>query len=194
MTDPILDVAVIGAGHAGVSISYHLKQHSINHIVFERGRIGESWRQQRWDSFVMNTANHKNILPGSVYGGDDPEGFCSASDFVYSLEEYRSKFQLPVLENTKVTSVEKKDGQQYFSISVSENGTVKNYQAKQLIVASGNQNGKRIPAFAEKISPDILQLHTGEYRNAAQLPAGAVLVTGKAHSGCQISHDLSEAG
>src|SRR5437868_6624926 len=122
--DSVLDVAVIGGGHAGLSISYYLKQYSLNHIVFERARIGESWREQRWDSFTMNTANHKNVLPGSVYNGNDPEGFCKASDFVSSLEAYKLKFELPVLENAHVISVEKNDGQKYFSIAVSENGSI----------------------------------------------------------------------
>src|SRR5437773_4794724 len=111
MKDSILDVAVIGGGHAGLSISYCLKQRSLNHIVFEKSRIGESWRQQRWDSFVMNTANHKNVLPGSVYSGNDPEGFCKASEFVSSLEAYKLKNQLPVLENAEVISVEKPAGE-----------------------------------------------------------------------------------
>src|SRR5439155_16755397 len=44
------------------------------------------------------------------------------------------------------------------------------------------------------ISSDILQLHTGEYRSASQLPEGAVLVVGSAQSGSQVAEDLAEAG
>lgn len=194
MNESILDVAVIGAGHAGLSISYCLKQHALNHIVFEKERIGEAWRSQRWDSFAMNTANHKNLLPGQTYSGNDPEGFCTAREFVSSLEEYKSKNQLPVIEHAQVVSVEKPDGEQYFTVSVSENGTIKKYQSKQVVVTSGSQNEKKVPLFAGNVSSDVLQLHTTEYRNATQLPAGAVLVTGSAQSGCQIAEDLAEAG
>jgi len=62
----VLDAAVIGAGHSGLAISYYLKQHALNHLVFERGRIGEAWLSQPWDSFVMDTANKKNVLPGPI--------------------------------------------------------------------------------------------------------------------------------
>jgi nucleoside-diphosphate-sugar epimerase len=41
------DVVIVGAGHAGLSLSYHLKQFGLKHIVFERGCIGNSWRNQR---------------------------------------------------------------------------------------------------------------------------------------------------
>lgn len=190
----VLDVAVIGAGHAGLSISYHLKQRSLKHIVFERERIGESWRSQRWDSFAMNTANHKNVLPGLAYTGNDPEGFCTAKEFVSSLEGYRSKYQLPVLEHAPVISVVKPDGEAYFTVSVSESGTVKKYQSRQIVVTSGGQNEKKIPSFAKNISSDVLQVHTIDYRSASELPAGAVLVIGSAQSSCQIAEDLAEAG
>ncbi len=190
--ETVLDVAVIGAGHAGLSISYCLKQHALNHMVFERGRIGEAWLSQRWDSFVMNTANKKNVLPGQTYIGNAPDGFGTAIEFVDSLKAYAREFQLPVVENAQVISVTKPDGEKYFTISVSEKGTVKNYQSKQVIVSSGSQNEKRIPSFANNISSGILQLHTSEYRSAAQLPEGAVLVIGSAQSGCQIAEDLAE--
>src|SRR5436853_5120586 len=112
----ILDVAVIGAGHAGLSISYCLKQNTLNHLVFERERIGEAWRSQRWDSFVMNTANKNNILPGQTYSGAKPDGFGTAHEFVSSLEAYTGEFQLPVAEHAKVISVEKPDNG-YFTIT-----------------------------------------------------------------------------
>ena len=190
----LLDVAVIGAGHAGLSVSYYLKKYELNHIIFERERIGESWRSQRWDSFTMNTPNKNNILPGQEYSGSKPQEFCTAKEFVTALEEYALQFQLPVKEYSKVISVEKNSSEQTFTISVSENSTIKNYISKQIVISSGSQNEKKIPSFAGNISSDILQLHTAEYRGTSQLLPGAVLVTGSAQSGCQIAEDLAEAG
>ncbi|MEP6596246.1 MAG: FAD-dependent oxidoreductase [Ginsengibacter sp.] len=57
MKDIVFDVIVVGAGFAGLSASYHLKKYGLNHIVFERGKIGESWRSQRWDGFRRNSTN-----------------------------------------------------------------------------------------------------------------------------------------
>ena len=68
------DVVVVGAGQAGLSVSYLLSEAGLSHVVFERGRVGESWRSQRWDSFTLNTPNWSNLLPGqSAWDGDRAE-------------------------------------------------------------------------------------------------------------------------
>lgn len=190
----LFDVIVVGAGHAGLSISYFLRQHSLSHVVFERGRIGETWLSQRWDSFALNTANKTNMLPGQVYSGYKPDEFGSATEFVNSLQEYTRINQLPVVEFARVTSITKSDHEDEFGVAVMQNGAIKNFRTKQVVVASGIQNEKRIPSFAKNISADIHQLHACEYRNTSQLPDGAVIVVGGGQSGCQIAEDLAEQG
>jgi putative flavoprotein involved in K+ transport len=189
-----LDVLIVGAGHAGLSASYYLKQFGLDHLVFERGRIGESWSSQRWDSFRMNTANKLNELPGATYWPNDPDGFCSANSFVASLEEYASANQLPVAENVRVVSIEKNDVSGFFEVAVSQQDRISHYSCRQVILASGAMNEKKIPAVANAVSPAVKQLHTGEYRYVSQLPEGAILVVGSAQSGCQIAEDLADAG
>ena len=190
----VLDVIVIGAGHAGLSISYHLKNLNLNHLVFEKGRTGETWRNQRWDSFKLNTPNKVNLLPGQKNIFPDDEGFCSSPEFVASLENYVNSFQLPVVENCSVISVENVPDSKDFSVCVSENGTTKYYQSKQVVIATGSQNKKTIPSFTKNISDEVLQLHTSDYRNANLLPDGAVLLVGSAQSGIQIAEDLIYEG
>ena len=46
--DRPLDAAVIGAGWAGLGVSYALAKADLSHRVLERGRIGETWLTQRW--------------------------------------------------------------------------------------------------------------------------------------------------
>lgn len=190
----ILDIAVIGAGHSGLAVSYLLKQRGFDHLVFERGRIGEAWRSHRWDSFAMNTPNKRNVLPGTVYTGPDPDGFCSAREFADQLESYAASNGLPVRQRASVVAVERNDNDPHFAITVDEDGTLQTYRAKQVVATSGAQYGRQVPSFAGKISPSILQLHTSEYRSPSQLPPGAVLVVGSAQSGCQIAEDLAEGG
>ena len=79
MKSTILDVIVVGAGFAGLSASYYLKKYGLNHIVFERGKIGESWRSQRWDSFKMNSANKLNLLIDDIR--INPKRYVSISVF-----------------------------------------------------------------------------------------------------------------
>jgi putative flavoprotein involved in K+ transport len=193
MKNYVLEAIIVGAGHAGLSASYYLTKYGMNHIVLERGKIGESWRSQRWDSFVLNSPNSINVLPGDD-AGNDPGGFSTGAEFVTTLENYVSKFQLPVMEQIKVISVEKRAGEQFFTVTVSANGVFKCYQAMQVIICSGKQNIRKTPALEGMLPAGIKQLHTGEYRNAAQLPGGAVLVIGSAQSGVQIAEDLAGSG
>jgi putative flavoprotein involved in K+ transport len=192
MPDPSFDVAVIGAGQAGLAISYLLTQYGMRHIVLERERIGESWRTQRWNSFALNSPNRFNVLPGDVYDGANPDGFDSAPGFVSYLEGYANRWQLPVQEHARVVSVER-NSSGYHVTSV-RHGTTRRYDCRKVVVTSGAMNAPRIPSYAKEISPDVRQYHTGTYRASSELPDGAVLVVGSAQSGIQVAEDLIQAG
>jgi putative flavoprotein involved in K+ transport len=110
------------------------------------------------------------------------------------LQDYRKRFDLPVIENTRVISADRAPGSKYFSVFVAENGNGRYYNSKKLVIASGGQNIKNIPSFAVNISEEVLQLHACEFRNSSLLPEGAVLITGSAQSGVQIAEDLIESG
>jgi putative flavoprotein involved in K+ transport len=74
---------------------------------------------------------------------------------------------------------------------VSSNGS---FTADQVVVSSGGYHLPIIPRMAERLPADIVQLHSEQYRNAASLPDGAVLVVGNGQSGAQIAEDLHLAG
>ena len=184
------EVIVVGAGYAGICAGYFLKKRGLDHIIFERGKIGESWRSQRWDNFRFNSTNKLNLLPGEIEC-DDPDGFGTARDFVHALERYVSMNDLPVKENTKVISIEKHGDD--FHVKVLSNGKSEDYFSKQILIASGASNENIIPSLAKEVPGDIKQYHTSEYKNEKQLPGGAVLVVGGAQSGIQITEDLLNA-
>lgn len=194
MGHSFLDAVVIGAGHAGLCLSKFLSDHGLAHLVFEKGKIGETWRSQRWNSFKLNSYNKINLLSGQTFSFQDEDAFPSAQDFVAQLEDYTQQFNLPVVENAAVTSVEKDTANDCFTIAVSTNGMTKNFYSRQVVVASGAQNKPVVPPFAQNIDPSVVQVHAGSYRSAAQLPEGAVLVVGSAQSGTQIAEDLANAG
>ncbi|HEX7846625.1 MAG TPA: NAD(P)-binding domain-containing protein, partial [Chitinophagaceae bacterium] len=98
----VYDVIIVGGGFAGLSASCCLKQKRIDHIVFEKGRIGESWRSQRWDSFRLNSTNQLNLLPGMSCDPATADQFSSAPEFVESIEQYAKTAELPVIENATV--------------------------------------------------------------------------------------------
>src|SRR5215211_830192 len=61
----MIDAVVLGAGPAGLATSAALTERGVEHVVLEGGRVGESWRTQRWDSFRLNTAGWMNSMLGS---------------------------------------------------------------------------------------------------------------------------------
>ena len=92
----VLDVIVVGAGWAGLGVSYYLAQAGLRHCVLERSRIGETWRTQRWDAFRLNTPNWGSIMPGDEYNGPDPDDFMARDEFVALLEGFATRNRLPV--------------------------------------------------------------------------------------------------
>ena len=100
-----VDTAVIGGGQAGLSAGFHLSRRGVEHVVLERGRIGETWRSERWDSFRLNTPNWFLQLPGHEYAGDDPDAFLTRDETVAYLESYTNAGSGGIETGTDVRSV-----------------------------------------------------------------------------------------
>ncbi|KQO58998.1 FAD-dependent oxidoreductase [Methylobacterium sp. Leaf86] len=191
MTSPPrhVPVAVVGGGQAGLSVSYHLKQRGIEHLVFEKNTAAHTWATQRWDTFCLVTPNWQCDLPGHPYDGPEPDGFMRKDEIVAYLKAFVAKVNPPIREGVSVTRVERReDG--IFSVKTSEG----DYTADEIVVASGGYHTPIIPRMAEKLPDSITQIHSNQYRNAAQLPEGEVLVVGSGQSGAQIAEDLHLAG
>lgn len=182
-------VVVVGGGQAGLSMSHQLKHSGIDHVVLERDQIGHSWRNQRWDSFCLVTPNWQCKLPGFPYAGPDPMGFMKKQEIVAYLEAYAASFQPPIIEGVAVKHL-RKLGDNLFEI----NTTLGTTTANQVVVAVGGYHKPRVPRVSEKLPAHIVQIHSSEYRNPEQFPAGQVLVIGSGQSGCQIAEDLHLAG
>lgn len=185
----MLDAVIIGAGHAGLAASKRLADAGLDHVVLERGDIGESWRSRRWDSFVLNTNNRMNALPGARDGGADPDAFEGRDAWVARLERYVGDHGLPVRTHTTVTGVDRSDGA--FVVSVATGAPIR---ARNVIVASGMINEPKLPSIAASLDDRIDRLTAGSYRRPDQLRPGGVLVVGSAQSGVQIVEDLLDAG
>ena len=188
-TPTLVPVAVVGGGQAGLSISYHLKRHGIDHVVFERKTAMHVWEDGRWDSFCLVTPNWQCDLPGHPYDGPDPDGFMKREDLVGYLARFRQMVDAPLREGVLVLRVARGDGGA-FDVATSAGDFI----AGQVVAASGGYTIPIIPRIAERVPPRIVQLHSEQYRNPAALPPGAVLVVGSGQSGAQIAEDLHLAG
>jgi putative flavoprotein involved in K+ transport len=184
----LIDVVVIGGGQAGLATSYELTQAGVEHVVLERGRIGQSWRG-RWDSFCLVTPNWTVQLPGFGYDGDDPDGYLPRDEIVTHLERYAGSFEAPVRAEAEVASLEPDPGGGFV---LRVNG--EELRARSVVVATGAYQRPHRPPTAASLPDGILQLDADDYRNPRELPDGQVLVIGSGQSGCQIAEELVDWG
>ncbi|RGE23316.1 NAD(P)/FAD-dependent oxidoreductase [Leucobacter sp. wl10] len=183
------EVLVVGAGQAGIAMSEHLTARGIPHIVLERHRIAERWRSERWDSLVANGPAWHDRLPGMEFDDIDPDEFASKERVAAYFQAYAEKYGLPIRTGVEVTAVRRNEGRAGFVAETSA-GPV---EARYVVAATG---AFQLPSLPPIVPEDagIRQIHSSEYRNPEQLPAGAVLVVGAGSSGVQIADELRQAG
>jgi putative flavoprotein involved in K+ transport len=181
------DAVVIGAGQAGLATSCELTQAGVDHIVVERGRIGQTWRDL-WDSFCLVTPNWSVQLPAHPYDRDDPDGFMPRDEIAAYLERYASATHAPVRERVTVTEIEPTDGPGY-AVRTTEGELL----TRSVVLATGTFARPHRP-FAETLPAGLLQIDVRDYRAPSQLPDGAVLIVGAGQSGCQLAEELHESG
>ncbi|MFZ2033252.1 MAG: NAD(P)-binding domain-containing protein [Candidatus Dormiibacterota bacterium] len=184
-----VNVAIVGAGQAGLSLSYELTRAAIEHVVFERGSVGESWRR-RWDSFRLVVPNWTVHLPGARYDGEDPDGFMPKDEIVSYLERYARSFGAPIQSGVDVTAIEPRDDGT-FTVRTS-NAEIR---ARQLVLASGGYQRAHRPVASRHMPVDsVLTIDAAGYTNPGALPEGDVLIVGSGQTGCQLAEECFEAG
>jgi putative flavoprotein involved in K+ transport len=184
----MLDSVIIGAGWAGLAVSAALVDRGIRHRLFERSRIGESWRSARWDSFLVNTPNMHTVMPGDRYVGNAPTGSMTAAALVALLEDYAHRRGLPVECGRDVAALTREaDG---FRCDVDGETVL----ARTAVLACGHQSVTLRPGLAAALPARIAQLDALTYRNPRDLPPGSVLVVGSGQSGGQIAEELNQSG
>lgn len=183
-----VDVVVVGAGQAGLSLSHELSHAGIDHVVLERGRVAESWRG-RWDSFCLVIPNWTVQLPGNPYRGGDPDGFMKRDAIVAHLVGYARRFRAPVREGVTVSVLDQTDDGG-FLLRTSE-GEIR---AREVVLASGAYQKPHRPPAAAQLPAALHRIDAEDYTNPDALPPGPVLVVGSGQTGCQLAEELFEAG
>jgi putative flavoprotein involved in K+ transport len=183
---PAIDTLIIGAGQAGLALSRLLADVGHDHVVLERGRVGERWRSERWDSLALLTPDWANRLPHDDEPADR-DAYPSRSEFVARLRRYARSFDAPVHERTTVTAVERSASG--FRVRTDRG----EWTARNVVVASGDCSVPSVPSFATSAPATVAQLHAAHYRRPALLAPGGVLVVGAGPSGHQIADELARA-
>jgi putative flavoprotein involved in K+ transport len=183
-SDQRFEVAVVGAGQAGLAIGYHLAKQGRDFTILEAAdSIGAAWRT-RWDSLVLFTPRRYDSLPGLQFPGD-PDGYPDRDEVIAYLAEYAATFDLPVALSSRVETLTAKDDGFFLDL-----GT-RALEAQQVVVATGPFQSPRVPAFASDLAPDVFQEHSTAYRRPSAVPEGTVVVVGGGNTGFQIAKELS---
>jgi putative flavoprotein involved in K+ transport len=182
------DVIIVGGGQAGLAMSRSLALRSVDHVVLERGRIGERWRSERWRSLNLLTTNAMSALPGLPYDGSDPDGFMPAGAFAAYLKHYALSMGSPVASGVEVTEVEPTAGG--YSVST----TAGEWRSQAIVIATGACEAPFRPAIAQGLLASILQVSPTSYWEPGQLPDGGVLVVGASSTGAQLAEEIHASG
>ncbi|MCM0639984.1 NAD(P)-binding domain-containing protein [Cellulomonas wangsupingiae] len=205
-----VDVVVIGAGQAGLSTAYHLHRTGLvpvgtagwesargTFVVLDAGpRPGGAW-QHRWHSLTMADAHRVHDLPGMPLTVADPSE--PAADAVpYYFAQYEEAFGLNVQRPVAVTRVERAprpdDDPGYLVTTrhVEHTDEVVVWSARGVVNASGTWGKPFWPAYPGRAVFRGRQLHTRDFRSAADLSDGHVVVVGGGTSAVQLLLQIAQ--
>jgi putative flavoprotein involved in K+ transport len=178
------DTIVIGGGQAGLATGYYLKQQGRDFVILDANeRIGDAWRC-RWDSLRLFTPARFDGLPGLPFPAP-AYSFPTKDQMAAYLESYAGYFELPVRTGVRVDHLTRQG--EAFLVTAGE----RRFEADNVVVAMGNYQQPRIPAFAAELDPAIVQLHSSAYRSPSQLRNGGVLLVGVGNSGAEIAIEVA---
>jgi hypothetical protein len=181
------DIAVIGAGPAGVSVALSLRDRGLRPLLIDRAdQVGSSWRS-RYDRLKLNTGRPFSHLPNRRY----PKGtamFPTRDDVVAHLDRHAREAGIELRLGTEVTRIDRQGTGWRLETSTGD------IAARQVVVAVGNQHTARIPDWPGADGFAGAMLHSSAYRNPHPYQGKNVLVVGSGSSGMEIAHDLATGG
>src|SRR6476619_1432214 len=141
-----VEVLVIGAGQAGLSMAWHLAQRNVRYLVVDAAAdLGHSWRS-RWDSLRLFSPAQYDSLPGMPFPAAD-DTYPSKDDVADYLTAYADRHELAVQTDTRVTRLTvpgKGDGRRSECfVAHTSRGVLK---ARQVVIATGATHHPYVPA------------------------------------------------
>ncbi|MGV8832642.1 MAG: NAD(P)-binding domain-containing protein [Devosia sp.] len=186
-----LDIVIIGAGQAGLSAAYNLKQLGLapgrDFAVLDAApQAGGAW-QYRWPSLTLSTVNKVHDLPGMSFaasaGSDDSVQAAIAVPRYFAA--YEDHFDLQVRRPVAVNLVCNRGARLRIE---TDHGL---FSARGLINATGTWEKPFIPDYPGAASFTGRQLHTRDYKTAADFAGQHVLVVGAGISAIQLLDEIS---
>src|SRR5689334_8188583 len=186
------DIVVIGAGQAGLSSAYHLKRRGLapnkGFVVLDQSpNAGGAW-QFRWPSLTLSTVNRIHDLPGMPFADVVDTGATEVQAAVAVpryYAAYEKAFDLPVYRPVTVKVV--CDRGDWMNVETDRLDVA----ARGIINATGTWETPYIPEYPGAQRFRGRQLHTRDYRTAAEFVGKHVVVVGGGISAIQLLDEVS---
>lgn len=187
-----VEVVVVGAGQGGLASAYHLRRIGLrghaDYVVLDANPgPGGAW-QHRWPSLTLGAAHRVADLPGLPLGEVDPDEPASAVVSRY-YGGYETVFDLPVLRPVAVRTVST-DPADPARLLVAADGAA--WSTRGLINATGTWTRPFWPSYPGRETFAGRQLHTHDFRDAAEFAGQHVVVIGGGTSAVQLLLQLAE--
>jgi cation diffusion facilitator CzcD-associated flavoprotein CzcO len=183
-----VEVAVIGAGPAGIATAISLQERGIRPLLVDRAsELVASWRA-RYDRLRLNTCRQFSHLPGRRFPKGTPT-FPTRDQVIEYFDSHARGAGVQLRLNTAVHRIDRGDGRGWrLSASTGD------IDARHVVVATGLMHTPFIPAWPGSGGFSGKLLHSSEYRNPQPYAGKQVLVIGSGSSGMEIAHDLATGG
>jgi indole-3-pyruvate monooxygenase len=181
------DVAVIGAGPAGLAVGACLRKAGLNSIILEKNhQVGSSWHRH-YERLHLHTIKQLSALPYVPFPKHYPR-YVPRRLMIEYLDLYAARFELRPRFGESVHSVRRND-EDWLVETVSSS-----VKAAHVVIASGLNDEPVIPALPglEKFKGKVI--HSADYINFKSFAGQTVLVIGMGNTGAEIALDLCEGG
>lgn len=178
-------VVVVGAGQAGLSVSYYLQRFGLeagtDFVVLDRGPgPGGAW-QFRWEALKVGVSHHINDLPGLDELGLSFETAdrTTPAKFVVAdyYRQYEEHYGFHIFRPVDVDSVENRGLGMVVGFR-DETGARVEVETEILINATGTWGAPFIPWYPGMDGFEGTHLHTSDYVSAEALRGQSVVVVG----------------
>jgi len=181
------EVAVIGAGPAGLAVAAVLTQQGFSAVVVDKAdSVGSAWRSH-YERLRLHTERALSGLPGMPIPRKHGKWVPRAGVVEY-LEEYARRHQLRLRLSTPVDHIERESAAWKL---VTPSGPL---TVAAVVIATGYNHTPQLPDWPGSISFAGELIHSARYRTAAPFRGRDVLVVGTGNSGAEIAVDLADGG
>lgn len=183
-TDADTSVVVIGAGQAGLSVSYYLQRLGLDagndFVVLDRGPgTGGAW-QHRWQALRLGSAHRINDLPGMDALGlsfEDGDRSLPAKEVVADFyQQYEEFYGFQVVRPASVFSVE--NSGLHLAVSFTDDHGTQTVTTDAVVNATGTWGSPFFPWYPGRDSFAGRHVHTTDYGAASDFAGQNVIVVG----------------